>query len=52
MNTLLAEPSAGRHIRPYMAAGGLGRDVTQVDNTLATSGPPQWQSDPGGTAAD
>jgi hypothetical protein len=27
-----------------MVAGGLGRDVTQPDNGLATSGPPQWHT--------
>jgi hypothetical protein len=35
-----------------MAAGGLPRGVTQPDNGLATSGPGQWHSDPGGQAAD
>jgi hypothetical protein len=47
-NTLLAAPSAGRHIRPYMAAGGLPRGVTQPDNGLATSGPGQCTAIPAG----
>jgi hypothetical protein len=41
----LCSPSAGRtpHLG-YDVDGGLGRDVTQPDNGLATSGPPQWHT--------